>query len=468
MVFSSGIFLFGFLPLLLGLYYLTKDKYKNYVLLFFSLVFYCFGGIKLLLLMIAVVMIDYISAILIDKAKSKRIKKLILIISIIVNIGTLFYFKYTGFTVRIINRLTALSFPVPKITLPIGISFYTFQAMSYVIDVYRKDVKVEKNPFLVLLYVSMFPQLVAGPIVRYNTVAEEIRKRDVNIDTFTSGLERFIFGLAKKLIVANNVGKLADTIFALNDIPTSHAWLGALCYTFQIYFDFSAYSDMAIGLGKMFGFNFEENFNYPYVSKSITEFWRRWHISLSTWFRDYIYIPLGGNKKGVKRQIINLAIVWTLTGMWHGAEVNFALWGVYYFVFLVLEKYVLKKILDKMPGIISHIYTLFVVLVGWVLFRAEGLHNLLNYLKAMFVPYATTTSYTELMIYLESYWMYIVVGIILSMPIFPKLKKWIFESKYKSSVVVNIGYYGFVIVILVLGIIFLSQATYNPFIYFRF
>ena len=468
MVFSSVIFLFGFLPLLLGIYYLAKDKYKNYVLLFFSLVFYGFGGIRLLLLMITVVLLDYISAIVIDKVSNKKIKKLILIISILINIGTLFYFKYTGFTVRIINRLASFHFPVPKITLPIGISFYTFQAMSYVIDVYRKDVKVEKNPCLVLLYVSMFPQLVAGPIVRYNTIAEEIKKRDVNIDKFTSGLERFIFGLAKKLIVANNVGKLADTLFALENISTPEAWLGALCYTLQIYFDFSAYSDMAIGLGKMFGFNFEENFNYPYISKSITEFWRRWHLSLSTWFRDYIYIPLGGNKKGVKRQIINLAIVWTLTGLWHGAEFNFVLWGIYYFVFLVLEKFVLKKLLDKMPGIVNHLYTLFVVLIGWVLFRAEGMNNLLRYIKAMFVPFATSTSFAEIQIYFESYWMYIVIGILLSMPIFPKLKKWIFESKYKESIFINICYYTFVLIIFALSIIYLSQATYNPFIYFRF
>lgn len=468
MVFSSSIFLFGFIPILLGLYYISKDKFKNYILLAFSLIFYSFGGIRLLILMLVVVGLDYISAIIIDKVKDKKYKRIILILSILVNIGTLYYFKYTGFTVKIINRLISLHIPVPKIVLPIGISFYTFQAMSYVIDVYRKDVKVEKNPLLVLLYVSMFPQLVAGPIVRYNTIAEEIKKRDITIDTFTLGLERFIFGLAKKLVVANNMGKIADTIFALKDIPTSHAWLGAIAYMLQIYFDFSAYSDMAIGLGKMFGFNFEENFNYPYIAKSITDFWRRWHISLSTWFRDYIYIPLGGNKKGVKRQIINLAIVWFLTGLWHGAEINFALWGLYYFVFLVLEKFVLKKLLDKLPKALCHIYTLFIVLIGWVLFRAEGLHNVISYLKAMFIPHTTNTSLQELVIYFESYAFYIIIGIILSMPVFPKIKKWIFESKFKENVAVNIAYYIFVFGILALSIIYLSQATYNPFIYFRF
>ena len=317
MVFSSAVFLFGFLPLLLGLYFLAKDKYRNYILLIFSLIFYGFGGPKLLVMMIAVVMIDYLAARLVDKYENNKIRKLIMFLTVVLNIGTLFYFKYTGFTVEIINRLVNLNIPVPQIVLPIGISFYTFQAMSYVIDVYRREVKAQKNPFNVLLYVSMFPQLVAGPIVRYKTVAEEIEKRQVTLGGFTLGLERFIFGLAKKLIIANNTGKLADTIFEAEILATPMAWLGAIAYALQIYFDFSAYSDMAIGLGKMFGFNFEENFNYPYISKSITEFWRRWHISLSTWFRDYVYIPLGGNRKGIKRQILNLFIVWSLTGILH-------------------------------------------------------------------------------------------------------------------------------------------------------
>ena len=467
MVFSSAIFLFGFLPLLLGLYFLSKDKYRNYILLVFSLIFYGFGGPKLLIMMIAVVMIDYISAAIIDKYQSKKTRKLILGLTVILNIGTLFYFKYMGFTVEAINRLTALSIPVPKIVLPIGISFYTFQAMSYVIDVYRKEVKAQKNPFNVLLYVSMFPQLVAGPIVRYKTVAEEIEKRQVTLEGFTLGLERFIFGLAKKLIIANNTGKLADVIFGTSDLATPLAWLGAISYALQIYFDFSAYSDMAIGLGKMFGFNFEENFNYPYISNSVTEFWRRWHISLSTWFRDYVYIPLGGNRKGIKKQILNLFIVWSLTGIWHGAAVNFLLWGLYYFAFLVLEKFILKKVLNKLPKWAGHVYTLFVVLIGWVLFRAEGMSECISILKTLFVPHMTSTAIQQLGIYLESYGIYLILGIVLSMPVFPRIKE-LLQTKFKDSITVKILYYVFVLGVFALGIIFLSQATYNPFIYFRF
>lgn len=467
MVFSSAIFLFGFLPLLLGLYFLAKDKYRNYVLLAFSLIFYGFGGPKLLVMMIAVVMIDYLAAMLIDKYESKKVRNIIMILTVVLNIGTLFYFKYTGFTVQVINRLAGLSIPVPHIVLPIGISFYTFQAMSYVIDVYRREVKAQKNPFNVLLYVSMFPQLVAGPIVRYKTVAEEIEERKVTLEGFTLGLERFIFGLAKKLIIANNTGKLADTTFAAETLATPMAWLGAVAYALQIYFDFSAYSDMAIGLGKMFGFNFEENFNYPYISKSVTEFWRRWHISLSTWFRDYVYIPLGGNRKGIKRQILNLFIVWSLTGIWHGAATNFLLWGLYYFVFLILEKFVLKKWLDKLPKFVGHIYTLFVVLIGWVLFRAEGLTECIRVLKAMFVPCMLDTTMAQFGIYIQSYIFYLIAGIVLSIPVFPKLKQ-IITKKYEDKMVVTMLYYMFVLGVFALSVIFLSQATYNPFIYFRF
>lgn len=468
MVFSSSIFLFGFLPLLLGLYFLAKDKYRNYILLFFSLVFYGFGGPKLLLLMLSVVFIDYIAALLIDKSKKKRNRILFFVLSLIINIGTLFYFKYMGFTVDIINRLLSFDIPVPNIVLPIGISFYTFQSLSYVIDVFKKDVKVQKNFFNLLLYVGMFPQLVAGPIVRYQTVAEEIEKRKITVSGFTLGLERFVFGLAKKLIVANYTGKLADTIFGLSDLATPLAWLGVIAYALQIYFDFSAYSDMAIGLGKMFGFNFEENFNYPYISKSITEFWRRWHISLSTWFRDYIYIPLGGNRKGMKRQIINLFVVWALTGIWHGAAINFLLWGLYYFVFLMIEKFLLKKYLDKMPSIFSHLYSIIIILIGWVLFRAEGLSECIRIIKALFVPYMNDITISQLLIYLEMYGIYLLIGIILSTPVFPRIREYLLEKKFKNNIYVHALYYLFVFGVFVLSVIFLSQATYNPFIYFRF
>ena len=467
MVFSSAVFLFGFLPALLGLYFIAKDKYRNYILLAFSLLFYGFGGIKLLIMMISVVMIDYVAAIIIEKYDKKNIRKMVMIFTTVLNIGTLFYFKYTGFTVEIINRLTSLDISVPQIVLPIGISFYTFQAMSYVIDVYRKEAKAQKNPFFVLLYVSMFPQLVAGPIVRYTTVEEEINERQTTLTQFSLGLERFIFGLAKKLIIANNTGKLADIIFEVEILETPLAWLGAISYALQIYFDFSAYSDMAIGLGKMFGFNFDENFNYPYISKSVTEFWRRWHISLSTWFKDYVYIPLGGNRKGVRRQILNLFIVWSLTGIWHGAATNFLLWGLYYFAFLILEKFVLKKWLEKLPKFVGHIYTLFIVLIGWVLFRAEGMQEVIRILKAMFIPYITNITWEQFVIYIESYGVYLALGIVLSMPIFPKLREYVM-TKFKNNTFIQSMYYCFVLGIFVLGIVFLSQATYNPFIYFRF
>ena len=467
MVFSSAVFLFGFLPALLALYFLAKDKYKNYILLAFSLLFYGFGGIKLLVMMIAIVMIDYVAAVLIDKFKSDGVRKLVLIFTIILNIGILFYFKYMGFAVEIINRLSHFSIPLPNIVLPIGISFYTFQAMSYVIDVYRRESKAEKNPFFVLLYVSMFPQLVAGPIVRYKTVAEEIDKRVVTLNGFADGLERFIFGLAKKLIIANNTGRLADLIFEAEILETPLAWLGAISYALQIYFDFSAYSDMAIGLGKMLGFHFEENFNYPYISKSVTEFWRRWHISLSTWFRDYVYIPLGGNRKGVLRQILNLFIVWSLTGIWHGAATNFLLWGLYYFAFLILEKFILRKWLEKLPKLVGYIYTLFVVLIGWVLFRAEGMTEVIRVLKAMFVPTILDTTFAQIGIYLQSYGLYILVGTVLSVPVFPKIRQHI-TKKYEENIWTMIVYYIFVLAVFCLSIIFLSQATYNPFIYFRF
>ena len=468
MVFSSSIFLFGFLPLLLGLYFLAKDKYRNYVLLIFSLIFYGFGGPKLLLLMLGVVFIDYIAALFIDKFQKKRVKLFIFLLALFINVGTLFYFKYMGFTIDILNRLLSLNIPASNIILPIGISFYTFQSLSYVIDVYKSEVKVQKNFFYLLLYVSMFPQLVAGPIVRYQTVENEIKKRKVTVDSFARGMERFIYGLAKKLIIANNVGNLADTILALKILPTSLAWLGVIGYTLQIYFDFSAYSDMAIGLGKMFGFNFEENFNYPYISKSITEFWRRWHISLSTWFRDYIYIPLGGNRKGVLRQLFNLFIVWSLTGIWHGAAVNFLLWGLYYFVFLMIEKFVLKRILDKLPSFVSHLYTIFVILIGWVLFRAEGLNDCIRIITALFVPTTTNISRLQFLMYIEMYGIYLLLGVILSMPIFPKIRNYLLEIKFKNNVVVYSLYYVFVLIIFILSVVYLSEATYNPFIYFRF
>ncbi len=466
MVFSSTIFVFLFLPLVLLCYFLAPKKLKNYILLFFSLVFYIFGGPKFLLVLLFVVLIDYIGAILINKTNKK---KLFLILTLILNIATLVYFKYTGFFLENVNNIFGLNITIPDIVLPIGISFYTFQAMSYVIDVYRNKVSLQKNYLTLLLYVSLFPQLVAGPIVRYETIEQELKVRKTTFEDVEYGIRRFILGLAKKVIIANQMGALADTIFASSDISTPVAWLGAIAYMFQIYFDFSAYSDMAIGLGRIFGFKFLENFNFPYISKSITEFWRRWHISLSTWFRDYVYIPLGGNRKGIKRQIINLFIVWLLTGFWHGAEWNFVIWGLYYFIFLMLEKFVFNKVLAKTPNVIRHIYTLFIVLIGWVIFRCESLDSIKTMFTSMFTLKITEFSLNELLIYLETYAIYFILAIIFSMPVYYKIVDKInFLKEGRLKLALNILHYGSLIVIFIITIMFLAYSSYNPFIYFRF
>lgn len=466
MVFSSAIFIFLFLPLVLLCYFLSPRKLKNYVLLFFSLVFYVFGGPKFLLVLLAVVLIDYVGAILINKTNKK---KLFLILTITCNILVLVYFKYTGFFLENVNSIFGLKITIPKIVLPIGISFYTFQAMSYVIDVYRNKVKLQKNFLTLLLYVSLFPQLVAGPIVRYETIEDELNNRKETFNDISEGIKRFILGLAKKVIIANQMGLLADTIFGLNELSTPVAILGGIAYMFQIYFDFSAYSDMAIGLGRIFGFKFLENFNFPYISKSITEFWRRWHISLSTWFRDYIYIPLGGNRKGIKRQIINMLIVWLLTGFWHGAEWNFVLWGLYYFIFLVLEKFVLNKFLDKLPNFLRHVYAIVVIYFGWIIFRCDSMELLKHYFNALFSFNFSAMSFNEILIYLESYYVYFILAIIFSTPVYYKLVEKISSVKNKKlKLILDIIHYLGLIVIFIITIMFLAYSSYNPFIYFRF
>ncbi len=460
MVFSSAIFIFGFLPILFLFYFLCPKKLKNYVLLFFSLLFYAFGGLKYLLIMALVVFADYIGALLISKYK--RHKNCFLILTISINILVLIFYKYTNFFLTNINNLFNIDIPILDIIMPIGISFYTFQAMSYVIDVYKGEVKVQNNYFLLLLYVSLFPQLIAGPIVRYQTIEKEITKRKVSYDDISYGLERFILGLAKKLIIANQMGKLADIAFSGN-FSCTVSWLGAIAYMFQIYFDFSAYSDMAIGLGRIFGFHFLENFNFPYMAKSITDFWRRWHISLSTWFRDYIYIPLGGNRKGIKRQIINMSVVWLLTGFWHGASWNFIMWGLYYLIFLILEKFVLKNILKKTPDLLKHIYALLIILIGWVLFRVENMPQFFDIIKTMFSFDLNSTSLMEARIYLETYYVYFILAILFSTNVY-----YVICDKFKNKKVFEVIKYVFLIVLFVISIMFLAQSSYNPFIYFRF
>lgn len=466
MVFSSAIFVFLFLPLVLICYFLAPKRIRNYVLLFFSLVFYLFGGPKFLLVLISVVFIDYIGAFLISKTSKK---KLFLVLTLMCNILVLIYFKYTGFFLENVNAIFGIRIKIPDIVLPIGISFYTFQAMSYVIDVYRNKVALQKNFLTLLLYVSLFPQLVAGPIVRYETIEDELKNRKESFDDICYGIRRFILGLAKKVIIANQMGLLADTIFGLNELSTPVAILGGIAYMFQIYFDFSAYSDMAIGIGRVFGFKFLENFNFPYISKSITEFWRRWHISLSTWFRDYVYIPLGGNRKGVKRQIINMLVVWLLTGFWHGAEWNFVLWGLYYFIFLVLEKFVLNKYLEKLPGFLKHVYALVIIYFGWIIFRCDSTQLLTHYFGALFSFDFNSMAWNEILVYLESYYVYFILAILFSTPVYYKLiEKIDCVSNKRLKLVLNIVHYFGLIVIFIITIMFLAYSSYNPFIYFRF
>ncbi len=461
MVFSSAIFLFSFLPILLLAYFIVPAKAKNYVLLAFSMIFYAFGGPKYLVVLLFVVLVDYIGARLIEKKRDSAKKVLTAVIA--VNLATLIFYKYTMFFLENLSVLFQTDLEFFEVIMPIGISFYTFQSMSYVIDVYRREVAVQKNYLLLLLYVSLFPQLVAGPIVRYQTIEHEIHNRKSSIDDVCYGIERFILGFAKKIIIANQVGMLADIVFDGGTEYTPVAWLGAIAYMFQIYFDFSAYSDMAIGLGRIFGFHFLENFNFPYVSKSIKEFWSRWHISLSTWFRDYVYIPLGGNRCSAGRHFFNMAVVWALTGFWHGAEWTFLFWGLYYFVFLAIEKFIIKDKMDKIPTVIRHIGTLLIVLIGWVLFRAEDMGTFINMVGTMFSFNFDAVGIAEARLYIETYFVYFIGAIIFSTPIYYKIC-----GRFENSKVFAVIKYGGLLVLMLVSVMFLAHSSYNPFIYFRF
>ena len=386
MVFSSTIFLCVYLPLVLLGYYICPKKGRNLFLLIVSLVFYAWGEPKYVFLMIFSILVNYIFGRLMDKHReNKKRLKLMLVLSVVIDIGLLSVFKYTDFIITNVNAIFGANFDLLNIALPIGISFYTFQAMSYTIDVYRDDVRVQKNLIDFGMYITMFPQLIAGPIVRYADVQDQLAERSVTTADFSEGIMRFVVGLGKKVLLANQMGAVWSDIYALGgDVSALMAWTGAIAYTFQIYFDFSGYSDMAIGLGRMFGFKFPENFRYPYQSVSITDFWRRWHITLSTWFKEYLYIPLGGNRRGLARQALNLLIVWSLTGFWHGAGWNFVMWGLYYFVILFIEKLFLLKALDKLPKFFRHVYALVLIIIGWVIFASDDVSVLLPYLGSMF------------------------------------------------------------------------------------
>lgn len=467
MLFSSVTFLFFFLPTVLGLYYLVPKKFKNYILLFFSMLFYAWGGLLYLPLLLISIYMNYIFGLKIEKYNSNPIKKKrILIISIVCNVIFLSIFKYSNFIVDNINIVLNTTINIPTIPLPIGISFYTFQAMSYVIDVYRKDGKIQRNIFNLALYISMFPQLVAGPIVRYQTVDNQISNRSHSFDKFNSGVERFIKGLFKKVIISNSVGELSTLIYGLTDYEMSvaSAWIGAIAYTLQIYFDFSGYSDMAIGLGKMLGFDFLENFNYPYISKSVSEFWRRWHISLGSWFRDYIYIPFGGNRVSNLKIYRNLAIVWIVTGIWHGASWNFVMWGIYFGIFIMLERAFLQNILNKLPKFIQHIYLLLIVVFGWVLFSQPDLKSAIDYMKIMIGigEYPLYNGYTEFCI--SQYYLEIILAIIASVPIL----KYIRKINANIGKVIQLGKPIVLISLFCLTIVYLVNSTFNPFIYFNF
>lgn len=462
MVFSSLSFLFYFLPAILFLYYILPKKFRygrNFVLLIGSLFFYFVGEPKAIVVMLLSIFINYLGGIAVNRGGEKQ-RKISLAIVVILNLAILFYYKYLMFIVGNLSKIFDINVETKSIYMPIGISFFTFQGMSYVFDVYMKNAEVKKNPLDIALYISLFPQLIAGPIVRYKTVADEIDGRVETLDLFSIGVIRFIVGLSKKVLLANKFGIIADEIFKLNgnyNLSVPLSWFGVLMFALQIYYDFSGYSDMAIGLGKMFGFNFLENFDYPYISKSITEFWRRWHMSLGTWFRDYIYIPLGGNRVSVPRHILNMFIVWFLTGFWHGASWNYIIWGLYFFVFLVIEKYVFGNKFEKVPKIFRHLYALIVILVGWVIFKEENSFLLLKYLKAMF-SVGLKPTIGGVTYYLKEYYIEIFLGIIFSANI---LKA--FEKGKKTIPAISTYF-----ILLILSIVSLFSSSYNPFIYFRF
>lgn len=468
MVFSSLLFLFIFLPSLVLIYYVSPRKFRNLILFIASLIFYAWGEPIYILIMIFSSLVDYTHGILIDKHRENElISKIILLSSIVINLGLLGFFKYYDFIISTINGFLGISLKTLNLPLPIGISFYTFQTMSYTIDVYRGKTSVQRNIIDFGTYVSLFSQLVAGPIVVYKTIEEQLKHRKETLDSFGQGAERFIIGLGKKVLLANNIGLLWDEIQKIpsGDLTVVTAWLGIIAFAFQIYFDFSGYSDMAIGLSKMFGFEFPENFNYPYASKSITEFWRRWHISLGNWFKDYAYIPLGGNRCSNLKNYRNLFIVWFLTGLWHGASWNFILWGIYFGVIIALEKAILLKWLKKMPSFFNHFYALFLILIGWVLFSFENLTNGMQYLGAMFGSLGKGIINSDSLYFLYNYALIIIILILASTPIpfrlFNKLLEKHRNIYYTTSFIGNVA-------IMFLSVAYLVDASYNPFLYFRF
>ena len=466
MVFSSTIFLCVYLPLVLLGYYICPKKGKNLFLLIVSLIFYAWGEPKYVFLMIFSILVNYVFGLLMDKHReNKKRLKLMLVISVIIDLGLLSVFKYTDFIITNINSVFGAGFDLLNIALPIGISFYTFQAMSYTIDVYRDDVRVQRNLIDFGMYITMFPQLIAGPIVRYSDIQDQLAERNVTAADFSEGIMRFVVGLGKKVLLANQMGAVWTQIYALGgDISALMAWTGAVAYTFQIYFDFSGYSDMAIGLGRMFGFKFPENFRYPYESVSITDFWRRWHITLSTWFKEYLYIPLGGNRRGLARQALNLLIVWTLTGFWHGAGWNFVMWGLYYFAILFIEKLFLLKALDKLPRLFRHAYALLLIVIGWVIFASDDVSVMLPYLGSMFGANGALGGMDVYTLLTRAALMVICCVASTELPrrlFVTAAGKMNEKAAFTVKSVLTLT-------LLALSVVFLIGDSYNPFLYFRF
>jgi alginate O-acetyltransferase complex protein AlgI len=467
MVFSSITFLYFFLPIVLILYFITPNKHKNYTLLLASLFFYFCGEPKYTLLLIASIAINYFYGILIEKHRGTKIAKGVVVSSAIINLLLLGIFKYSNFLISNINYIFNFDIKIVKIALPIGISFYTFQAMSYVIDVYRGEVKAEKNILDLALYISLFPQLIAGPIVRYKTINDELIHRNHSFDDFAYGVKRFVLGLSKKVLLANSLGELWKFAIYTEQPSVLFYWLGAIGFTLQIYFDFSAYSDMAIGLGRIFGFHFLENFNYPFISKSITEFWHRWHISLGTWFRDYLYIPLGGNKTTKYKWLCNIFIVWFCTGFWHGADWNFIIWGIGFGVILVAEKLFLLNLLKKIPSVFSHVYTLVIIVFSFVVFNSSSLTDAIQYIKGMLGLLYIPASSKEALYYLSSYKILIIFAILCSTPIPLCIVKKMSKNYKLLSIVNNLEPIIYVVLLIaVTG--FIIDSSFNPFLYFRF
>ena len=480
MVFSTSIFIYLFLPITLIIYYLAPKKGKNLIILLSGLLFYSWGEPIYVIVMLISTMIDYFAGLIMNHFEGRKIpRRICLIVSIVMNLGLLGIFKYSGFIAENINAIAGTQLIdinnmnffgieyLPMNMLPIGISFFTFQSMSYTIDLYLGNVKVQKNPISFAAFVTLFPQIVAGPIVRYDDVAKELDDRSITIDLIYDGIIKFIIGLSKKVLIANSIGALWTSIKATDiaNVSVVSSWLGILAFTFQIYFDFSGYSDMAVGLGKMMGFNFPKNFDYPYLSKSISEFWRRWHITLGAWFKSYVYIPLGGNRKGMARTIFNLAVTWFLTGVWHGASWNFILWGTLYGVVIILEKLFLGKLLDKIPDIFGHIYTMLLVILGWVLFDTADLPTAGAYIAKMFGFGGGAFIDSTAMYQIATYGITFIICII-GCTNLPKLA--VEALKKKSAVLVNYGGIAVMTGMFIICAAYLVDQTYNPFLYFNF